>query len=145
MTHAIPVVDLEDLSSPNPIRQNRASEAIVDGFGQYGLIYIQNHGIEDSELTAFYDAFRGFVARPLAEKQKMSKPDIWYQRGWTPPETEQGSSPVGSLTSKSALHGSRALDPTARLSIPKFTRTTGRTMRAIFVRLTSPLVTSFTR
>lgn len=85
----IPVVDLEDLSSANLQRQKRASQAIIDGFGHYGLVYIRNHGIDQDLLTAFYDAFLGFTSRPLEEKEAMSRPDIWYQRGWTPPDTER--------------------------------------------------------
>lgn len=120
MTHAIPVVDLEDLSSPNLQRQTRAANAIVDGFGNFGLVYIQNHGIEDAELTAFYDAFREFTSRPVAEKQKMSKPEIWYQRGWTPPETEQAVVAGGQPDFKECYFmAPEPLDPLARLEYPE--------------------------
>lgn len=120
MTSAIPVVDLEDLSSSNLQRQLRGANAIVEGFGTYGLVYIQNHGIDDAELTSFYDSFRSFTARPLEEKQKMSKPDIWYQRGWTPPETEQAVVAGGQPDFKECYFmAPEPLDQTAALEYPE--------------------------
>lgn len=117
---SIPVVDLEDLSSPNLERQQRAAEAIVQGFGTYGLVYIRNHGIDDAELTRFYDAFLNFTARSLEEKQKVSMPDIWYQRGWTPPETEQAVVAGGQPDFKECYFmAPEPLDPMAKMEYPE--------------------------
>lgn len=85
----IPVVDLEDLHHPNVQRREAAQEAIVEGFGTYGLVYLRHHGIDPEALDAFYDAFLDFTARPQADKEALSRPDIWFQRGWTPPNTER--------------------------------------------------------
>ena len=69
MTHAsLPVVDLEDLSSPRAQRQERAAQALMQGFGQYGLVYIRNHGIDAATLDAFYDAWLAFIAQPEEAK-----------------------------------------------------------------------------
>ena len=65
----IPVVDLEDLHSPRADRQARASEALNRGFGQFGLVFIKNHGIEAADLEAFYESFLEFTDRPLDAKQ----------------------------------------------------------------------------
>lgn len=119
-SNSIPIVDLADLSSSNLERQHRAVESIVEGFGHYGLVYIRNHGIEDADLTGFYDAFREFVGRPLDEKQKMSKPHIWYQRGWTPPETEQAVVAGGQPDFKECYFmAPEPLDPIAALEYPE--------------------------
>lgn len=88
-TPEIPVVDLEDLSSPNHTRQNKAADAITTGFGHFGVVYVRNHGIEPADLTGFYDSFLEFTNRSDEQKQKLGRGDIWYQRGWTPPMTEQ--------------------------------------------------------
>jgi isopenicillin N synthase-like dioxygenase len=88
-TLEIPVVDLEDLSSSRPERQRRAAEALLHGFGFYGLVYIRNHGIDAEALNAFYDSFIRLTNLPVEQKQKLGKAEIWYQRGWTPPNTEQ--------------------------------------------------------
>jgi isopenicillin N synthase-like dioxygenase len=85
----IPVVDLSDLTSSQHAAQTRAADAILKGFGQFGLIYIRNHSIEGATLDEFYSDFLSFCARPDEEKAKVGCPDIWYQRGWTPPNTEQ--------------------------------------------------------
>jgi len=85
----IPVVDLADLESPKRDAQQRAREALSTGFGTYGLVFIRNHGINPEELEAFYESFVDFTDRGEEEKQKLSTPHIWFQRGWTPPNTEQ--------------------------------------------------------
>jgi len=86
---AIPVVDLQDLSSPHPDDQARAAEALSVGFGQFGLIFIRNHDIPFDTLEDFYHAFLGFTSRSDDDKQSLSRGDLWYQRGWTPPNTER--------------------------------------------------------
>lgn len=88
-TTEIPVVDLSDISSPRSEVRAHAAAQIRRAFGHFGLIYIRNHGVDMERLEAFYDAYLAFCARPEADKQKMSTPSIWYQRGWTPPNTEK--------------------------------------------------------
>ena len=88
-TPQIPVVDLEDLASPRQQDQARAAEALRLGLGRYGLIYIRNHGIAPEDLEAFYDAFLQVTDRDEEEKRTWSRPEIWFQRGWTPPNTER--------------------------------------------------------
>jgi isopenicillin N synthase-like dioxygenase len=85
----IPVVDLADVTSPRTEVREQARAAIRRGFGHFGLVYLRNHGVDIDLLERFYDAFLAFTDRPEAEKQKLSGGDIWYQRGWTPPNTEQ--------------------------------------------------------
>lgn len=85
----IPVVDLNDISSPRSEVRERAAAKIRRAFGHFGLVYIRNHGVDMERLEAFYDAYLAFCDQPESHKQKMSTPDIWYQRGWTPPNTEK--------------------------------------------------------
>ncbi len=84
----IPTVDLADLASNDPARFERGAAAIREAFGTYGLVYVQNHGVDTRALERFYDAFGEFIARPEAAKRPYGRADIWYQRGWTPPNTE---------------------------------------------------------
>lgn len=86
---ALPILDLADLSSPDPAARARAEQAVREGLGHYGLIYIRSHGLDTAVLNAFYDDFLALCARPEAEKQTWASADIWYQRGWTPPNTEK--------------------------------------------------------
>ncbi len=85
----IPVVDLNELTSPRTEVRAQAAAAIRRAFGHYGLVYLRNHGVDIDLLEAFYDTFLEFTDRPEADKRKMSGGDIWYQRGWTPPNTEK--------------------------------------------------------
>lgn len=85
----IPFVDLEDLRSTVPEANARAAAAIREAFGRYGLIYIRNHGLSGAEVDTWYDQFRAFTRRSTEEKQRLSTGHIWYQRGWTPPNTEK--------------------------------------------------------
>ena len=89
MQQEIPVVDLEDLASGVPSRIKRASDALNIAFGEFGLVYIRNHAIDFDLLDSFYDTFLDFTALPNETKQALSLDDIWYQRGWTPPNTEK--------------------------------------------------------
>ena len=89
MQQQVPVVDLEDLANPDPRRQRRAAEALQRGLGHFGLVYIRNHGIDAEALDSFYHAFLQFTDQDEASKKKLSGHDIWYQRGWTPPNTEK--------------------------------------------------------
>ncbi|MCS6900858.1 MAG: 2-oxoglutarate and iron-dependent oxygenase domain-containing protein [Myxococcales bacterium] len=88
MDPSIPTVDLEDIASHEPARVEQASAAIREALGTYGLIYLRNHGINTVDLDRFYDAFRAFVARPEEQKRPYGRVDLWFQRGWTPPNTE---------------------------------------------------------
>lgn len=81
----IPTIDLADLrGGPN---EAKALEDIRRGFGVYGLVYVKNHGVGPMGDT--YDRFTRFCARPTGEKEKYNRADLFYQRGWTPPNTEK--------------------------------------------------------
>lgn len=84
----IPVVDLADLRAEDATALQRAADAIRLAFGHFGLVYIKNHGIASSEIDAFYETFKAFTQRDEAYKRTLARGDIWYQRGWTPPNTE---------------------------------------------------------
>jgi isopenicillin N synthase-like dioxygenase len=84
----IPTVDLDDLRKDDPEARERFARAVREGLGSYGLVYIRNHRVDTGALERFYDAFRAFVARPEAAKRPYARSDLWYQRGWTPPNTE---------------------------------------------------------
>jgi isopenicillin N synthase-like dioxygenase len=86
---AIPVIDHADLVSDRPEALARAAEAIATGLGTYGLVYVRGHEIVRAEVLELYDHFLELLSRPVEEKRTWGGPEIWYQRGWTPPNTEQ--------------------------------------------------------
>lgn len=85
----IPVVDLEDVDPSDAERCERAAAALRRGFGELGLVFVKNHGVDAEKVERLYDAFSELAARPTEEKMGLSRPDLWFQRGYTPPNTEQ--------------------------------------------------------
>ena len=84
----IPTVDLEDLRSGDPARADAVCAAIREAFGTYGLAYVKNHGVDPAGVGRVYDGFRTITRRPVAEKEQLARRADWFQRGWTPPNTE---------------------------------------------------------
>ena len=84
----IPIVDVHDLTSEDPARLGRASDALREAFGVFGLVYIRNHAVDTAKLNSLYENFKAFTAKPDSEKRAYARGDLWYQRGWTPPNTE---------------------------------------------------------
>lgn len=85
----IPILNLADLASGDRAVRAAAEEAIRIGYGHFGLLYIKGHGIDPAALDAFYDSFVRFCSKSDADKRRFCRADLWYQRGWTPPNTEQ--------------------------------------------------------
>jgi len=84
----IPTVDLNDLRSDDARRVETACAAIREAFGTYGLAYVKGHGVDSAGVMRVYDHFREFTSKPEQEKRKFARADLWFQRGWTPPNTE---------------------------------------------------------
>ncbi|MEM9191996.1 MAG: 2-oxoglutarate and iron-dependent oxygenase domain-containing protein [Myxococcota bacterium] len=113
----IPVVDLDEIKRGD---FSSAAEALRVGLGEYGLIYIQNHGVEKERLERLYDALVALTKRPEEEKRSWSGTDIWYQRGWTPPNTEQAVVAGGQPDFKECYFVAPiAVDPRAKLMFPE--------------------------
>jgi isopenicillin N synthase-like dioxygenase len=86
----IAVVDLKDLRADAPeAARAEAGRALREAFGHFGLVYVKGHELSGAEIDAFYDSFMRFTRRPEAYKQAFARADLWYQRGWTPPNTEK--------------------------------------------------------
>jgi isopenicillin N synthase-like dioxygenase len=80
----IPVLDVADLQRPSA----ELDAAIRRGFGHFGLVYLRGHGIPSELLDEFYGRFVALLRRDREEKESWARPEIWFQRGWTPPNTE---------------------------------------------------------
>jgi len=85
----IPVVDLEDVKSGDAARKAKAGAAIVEAFGHFGLVYVKNHGVDARNVDTLFDAFLQITALDEAAKKPYGRADLWFQRGWTPPNTEK--------------------------------------------------------
>ena len=85
MSLNIPVIHIPSLKRGDP---DQLSE-LKRGLGELGLIHVSEHGLPVEEINEFYRLFKEFCRRPSSEKQALSAGDIWFQRGWTPPDTER--------------------------------------------------------
>ena len=116
----IPVLSFADLLSDEPEALQRCADGIAKGLGTYGLVYIQGHEIERAEVLGLYDAFLELLDRPAAEKASWGGSDIWYQRGWTPPNTEQAVVAGGQPDYKECYFAApMPLDPLCRRWFPE--------------------------
>ena len=85
----VPVIDLEAVRGGSPEAVREAAAAIHRAFSEVGLVYIRNHGVSRDAVLDLYERFRDLLNRPESEKASWGGEAIWYQRGWTPPNTEQ--------------------------------------------------------
>lgn len=116
----IPTVDLDDLASDDAHRRKTAAAELVRGYSDYGLAFIAGHGLQRQRVDAVYDEFLGVLERPDAEKASWGGPHIWYQRGWTPPNTEKAVVAGGQPDFKECFFASTTeLDPDCRLFYPE--------------------------
>lgn len=86
---AVPTVDLAELVHHDAATRERAAAAIREGFGTYGLVYVAGHGVDFALRDRLFDAFVALTERPARSKEPLNRGDLWYQRGWTPPNTER--------------------------------------------------------
>lgn len=116
----IPIVDLHDLWSHDADANARAMDGLARAFGQFGLVYVRSHGIDMPTLERFYDRFLAFTAAPEEAKRRYGRPDIWYQRGWTPPNTEKAVIAGGQPDFKECWFAApEPLDPVAARQYPQ--------------------------
>ncbi|MFT4623000.1 MAG: isopenicillin N synthase-like dioxygenase [Myxococcota bacterium] len=83
--NAAPVIDLPALRANDA----DAIRAVRTGLGDFGLVYVRGHGIDLERVGRLYDAYVDVLSRPTPEKATWGGSEIWFQRGWTPPNTEQ--------------------------------------------------------
>jgi isopenicillin N synthase-like dioxygenase len=117
----IPVVDLADLRPGASLEaRTAAAEALKVAFGHFGLVYVKSHDIAGSEVDAFYDTFLRFTRRAESYKQTFARGDLWYQRGWTPPNTEKAVVAGGQPDFKECFFiAPMPLDPGAKIHYPQ--------------------------
>lgn len=84
----VPVLEYAELTSSDPSAQRRASDAVLTAFSGPGLIYVRATPVDLERVRGLYDTFLEVLSRPAAEKATWGGAGIWFQRGWTPPNTE---------------------------------------------------------
>lgn len=117
---SIPTVDLADLASSDRATRAAAASAIEEGFSIYGLVFVANHGVDLALRDRVFDRFVAFTDRPAEEKERVNRPDIWFQRGWTPPNTERAVVAGGQPDFKECYFAApMPVDPDCRIEYPE--------------------------
>ncbi|MEO0604615.1 MAG: 2-oxoglutarate and iron-dependent oxygenase domain-containing protein [Myxococcota bacterium] len=81
----IPVIDFDRLVGD----PGACAADLATGFGELGLVYVRGAPVDLDALEQLYADFLDVLARPPEEKATWGGADGWFQRGWTPPNTEQ--------------------------------------------------------
>ncbi len=116
----IPVLEHADLVSDDPAARERAARAVAEAFGGPGLVFVRGAPVAMAEVHALYDDFLEVLDRPREEKAGWGGAGIWYQRGWTPPNTEVAIEGHGQPDFKECFFAAPVeLDPGARRLWPE--------------------------
>lgn len=100
-TEDLPVVDMLEATSGDEAKVFKAAKALRDGFSYYGLVCIANcdkfYKSNDGKKATIdlYDMYTDVLKRPKEELHAYGGSKIWYQRGYTPPNTEVGVASEG--------------------------------------------------
>ena len=85
---AIPVVDLADFTSNNPVLKQNFVTGLGQAYEEVGFAAVKNHGISDALVADMYQYTQQFFALPIETKKKYERPDLHGQRGYTTFGTE---------------------------------------------------------
>src|SRR5260221_5903069 len=84
----LPVVDVADLSSPEPARRRRAAEALGQATLETGFFYIVGHGVPPALGARLVEQAAAFFALPLERKLALHIGRSANHRGYVPPGEE---------------------------------------------------------
>lgn len=80
---AIPVVDLAEFLSGDPIRKENFVQQLGKAYEEVGFVAVKNHGIPDALIEDLYRYVQEFFSLPLDQKRKYEIPGMAGQRGYT--------------------------------------------------------------
>lgn len=82
---SIPTVDLAALAHhERPVREH-ATASIREGFSVCGVVYLENHGVDFALRDRLLSRFVELTERPSKDKEGLERADLWFQRGYGPP------------------------------------------------------------
>lgn len=84
----IPIVDLNLMDGPSDQKKQFAAE-IGNAFEEFGFVAIENHLLSEQIQSALYDVWTRFFNLDLEQKMQYARPEIFFQRGYSPKKSEQ--------------------------------------------------------
>ncbi|MBE7174096.1 MAG: isopenicillin N synthase family oxygenase [Williamsia sp.] len=80
---SIPVVDLADFLSGDPVRKQSFVNQLGKAYEDVGFVAVKNHGIPDELIADLYKYVQQFFSLPSDEKKGYEVPGLAGQRGYT--------------------------------------------------------------
>lgn len=80
---SIPVVDLADFLSGEPVRKKHFVNQLGKAYEDVGFVAVKNHGIADHLIADLYKYVQQFFSLPADEKKGYEVPGLAGQRGYT--------------------------------------------------------------
>ena len=80
---SIPVVDLEDFLSDDPVRKASFVDQLGKAYEEVGFVALKNHGVPDELISNLYEYVQQFFSLPLEKKLAFEVPGLAGQRGYT--------------------------------------------------------------
>lgn len=79
----IPVVDLADFTSGNPLSKERFVNDLGRAYEEVGFVAVKNHGVPDELIADLYKYVQQFFSLPLEKKRSYEITELAGQRGYT--------------------------------------------------------------
>lgn len=79
----IPVVDLSDFTSGDPIKKEAFVEELGKAYENVGFVAVKNHGISEDLIADLYKYVQQFFSLPSDKKRAYEIPELAGQRGYT--------------------------------------------------------------
>lgn len=79
----IPVVDLADFTSGDPVLKANFVNQLGRAYEEVGFVAVKNHAVPDQLIADLYKYVQQFFSLPLEKKKKYEIPELAGQRGYT--------------------------------------------------------------
>ncbi|NCU06027.1 MAG: isopenicillin N synthase family oxygenase [Chitinophagaceae bacterium] len=79
----IPVVDLAEFTSGDPVRKQQFVNELGKAYEEVGFVAVKNHGVPDDLIADLYKYVQQFFSLPLEKKRVYEIPELAGQRGYT--------------------------------------------------------------
>jgi isopenicillin N synthase-like dioxygenase len=83
MQISIPVVDLSDFTSGNPLKKKTFVQQLGKAYEEVGFVAVKNHGIPDQLISDLYKYVQEFFSLSEKTKRQYEIPELAGQRGYT--------------------------------------------------------------
>jgi len=79
----IPVVDLADFTSGDPVLKTKFVNELGRAYEEVGFVAVKNHAVPDDLIADLYKYVQQFFSLPLEKKKAYEIPELAGQRGYT--------------------------------------------------------------